>query len=364
LNGKHRHPATVHLTRAAALVLALIGTGAMLSLRPSEPAPAGQEPTLASAYPDAKPARVKQFAADGALFTPLYFIDAERYLGTAINPEGEIRLLLTEGGQERELRRISRDLVPDYAGFAVRGERLVWLELSYTTDNRGLTELWTIDTLTAQPRLLTADTGYVTLHDRADDVVIHDDSVSWTASAPVDTPVTEIRTIALTGGKVGVQTRDGSWAFAGYPWLTSMSAAPDGPVLLVNLATAEQIPVTVQPNELVVCNPGWCRAVVIGVTENSTVIEVFRPTDPQQRIRSASGSVASSIVDVAPLGRYELYSRKDGRLTLFDIERSSSVALASNFGQVASRGPVIWWSTGDNETSQWQVLDLRTLEKS
>ncbi|HCU48547.1 MAG TPA: hypothetical protein DGG94_01725 [Micromonosporaceae bacterium] len=68
-------------------------------------------------------------------------------------------------------------------------------------------------------------------------------------------------------------------------------------------------------------------------------------------------------MDVALLDRYEVYSHADGRLALFDLEERRSITIARNISQVASRGPVLWWSTGDNETLAWHVLDLRTLTK-
>lgn len=350
-----------------ALVVALIASAFMLLGKPpaqSKPAAAAPaaELTLDSAFSGKKPAAVPAKVKDGARFTPLFFLDEQRALGMATAPDGASRLILITPSGERELRRLPKSETPEFAGFAFQEPRLVWMELTNSADGTPHTRLWTIDTEAATPRMITADTGDVALFDRSDDVVIHDGQVSWLAAARTDTPVTEIRTVAIAGGKVKVRTKEGAFSIATWPWLTSVNLGQDGPVDLFNLDNLERKVVAVQANELMACSPTWCRSVIIGSTAASTVIEMLK-TDGTLRMRVATGSVAASTVDVALLDRYEVYSYGTGKLVLYDLVDRRMITVAKSVSQVASRGPMLWWSTGDNETIAWHALDLRTLAK-
>jgi hypothetical protein len=108
------------------------------------------------------------------------------------------------------------------------------------------------------------------------------------------------------------------------------------------------------------CSPAWCRALIVGTTAASTIIELVKP-DGSQRRRTASGSVAASTVDIALLDRYEIYSYSGGKLVLFDLETGKPAVIGRGVTQVSSRGPMLWWTTGDNEATAWHVLDLREL---
>jgi hypothetical protein len=369
-DGKHRHPATVRLTSLVALVVALGAAGVMLAAKPppqpSRPvagAGPGEELTLEKAYPGKVPVTVPGKVKDGARYSPLFFLDEQRSVGTAAGPSGASRLILITPAGERELRRLPKAEAPEFAGFATQGQRLVWMELTNTADGTANTKLWTIDDDAAVPRMITADTGDVALFDRSDDVVIHDGVISWVAAARTDLPVTEIRTVPIAGGKVSVKTREGAFAIAAWPWLTSVNLGQDGPVELVNAATGKRVVVNVQANELMACSPTWCRSVIIGSTAASTVIELLKP-DGSSRMRVAAGNVAASTVDVALLDRYEVYSYGNSKLTLYDLAGKRMITVAKNVSQIASRGPMLWWSTGDNETVTWHVIDLRTLGTS
>jgi hypothetical protein len=347
------------------LCAALAAAGYMLFTKPaarSAPPAATGELTLDKAFPGKVPATVKATVKDGARYTPLFFLDEKRSLGTATAPDGASRLILITPAGERELRRLPKAQAPEFAGFAMQGERLVWLELISRVDGTNETKLWTIDNDSAAPRMVTADTGEVALFDRRDDVVIHDGKVTWIAQAPTETPVTEVRTVPIQGGKVTVRDVEGAFSITGWPWLTTVNLGQDGPVELRNMESQERTVVGVQANELMACSPTWCRSVIIGSTAASTVIEMLKP-DGSLRLRVASGSVAASSVDVALLDRYEVYTYGSSKLVVYDLKDRRMITVAKTTSQVASRGPMLWWSTGDNETIVWHALDLRTLAK-
>ncbi len=131
---------------------------------------------------------------------------------------------------------------------------------------------------------------------------------------------------------------------------------------LFNVDTDQKVVVNVQNNELMACSPVWCRSVIIGSTAASTVIEALKP-DGSQRFRVATGNVAASTVDVGLLDRYEVYSYGNGKLALYDLGDRRTITIAKSISQASARGPMVWWSTGDNEAIAWHVIDLRTLAK-
>jgi hypothetical protein len=93
------------------------------------------------------------------------------------------------------------------------------------------------------------------------------------------------------------------------------------------------------------------------------MIDLMRP-DGSGRFRTIAGAVNSSIIDVAVLDRYEIYSRTgklNNQLIVYDITARHAVLVAQGVGQVLSRHGILWWSTGDNETVVWHSLDLRAL---
>jgi hypothetical protein len=358
--GRHRHPATLRITTMVSLAVALAATVIILMVKPNSPAAkpsassgGGGELTLAQAYPKAKVVPV-----GGAGYAPLFFLDENRTVGTVTGADGSVTLVIK--GQ-RELRKIPKAQSPEFAGFVADGERLVWLELTIGGQGQTESRLWTIDSAQAPARMITADLGDVALFDKRDDLVLHDGEVSWVAAAQTDTPQTEIRTVPLKGGKVKVDRRDGAFAFAGWPWISSVSIGQSGPVELRNLLTNQRIVVPVQPNGITSCSPSWCRSIIIGSGQSSTVIELQKP-DGSKRFVAARGSVTASIVDVGLLDRFDMYSYSGGRLVLYDIEGQRSITLErSGATQVLCRGSILWWATGDNEAVQWKALNLQRL---
>lgn len=367
--GRHRHPGTMRLTGATALIVALAAGTIMITSSPDAPAPASSaEQPLAQAYPSRKPFDLPATFAGGVSYTPLFFVDGQRFVATSPSADAkQVRLVLRDGDTERVLRELPAGSKPDFLGFTTDGRDLLWLELTAGPDGQGDSALWRAELSgNAAAGTLTTDTGDVVLLDAEYDMVLHDGRVSWVSLPRTDTPHTEIRTVPLTGGAVQVQTIEGAYTLAAWPWLVADSLGQDVPVELRNLDTGERVQARQSPGELVRCSPSWCRAVIIGSTESSTVIELMRP-DGSDRFRTISGSVASSIVDVAVLGRYEVYSRTGGgafagsQVLLYDIEGRRAVLVDEGVGQVISRNGVLWWSTGDNETLAWHALDLRAL---
>lgn len=354
------------VTRVLALSVALGAAGFMLALSPRQPPPPrSAEPALAEAYPAAVVQDTPGTLADGSVYSPLYFLSATGSVGTALSPGGDdLRLLLRDGDVERELRRMPKDSAAEFAGFTSDGTIVAWVELSSDADGAGRSGVWTARLDGGAPRLLTEDTGTVLLFDKQGDLALHDGQLSWMAD--VGKPgISAIYTVPLAGGRPVVQEMTGGYAISTWPWLAGEAVADAGSIELNNPQTAERVLVGVQPGELMSCSATWCRSLVIGNTEASTVIELMRP-DGSERVRTVTGAVSSAIADVAVLDRFEVYTRSTQGLTttrvmLYDLKTRTLSLVTANAGRIASRGGVLWWSTGDNETLTWHAVDLRAL---
>lgn len=349
-------------TRVLGLVAAL-GAAAVLLALPARDAP---EPPRA-ALTRAQRATMTGNLPDGPAFAPGLFLDARTAIGTAPTPDARsLRLVQRSAdGSVRELRRRSLEGNPVFDAFAADGETVVWTE----TFAPGRTEIWAAG-VSGRSRLahrLTADTGNFLGYDSQYDLVIAEGKVHWAAAAPGGARRTEIRSVALTGGKVSVRVEDGLWALSAWPWLVDEPADASGTTRLRNPATSREIEVALTGAELATCSPVWCRVQVITDSDLAR-IDAMRP-DGSDRRRMAGGDATAAIGDVAVLDRFEILaeSRPDSDLTgtsallVHDLEENTTVELAPAVDGAFSRGGVLWWATGDLDSTTWHTLDLRSV---
>jgi hypothetical protein len=375
------------LAGLVALVVALAATGWLIS-RPGpsttaeRAAPAAVEVSLRDVWPDARVVETPGRLVDDRAYTPWFHLDADVSVGTALTGDGNsVRLIVRSsgaapagaapaGGAERELMRLPAADNPQFNGFAVAGDELVWMVSAGEIGSKAT--LYRADWRRGTPAsVVTADTGDVLFFNSAYDVVVAGGRVHW-ATARAETAVTEIRSVPLGGGKVTVRPVDGAYALSGWPWLTSAGSSQSGPVELRNLDTGQRITVPGSPTELVTCGVVWCRVVVLGAAGQPARTDLMRP-DGSDRMRMSGGGITSAVLDVALIDRFELLSLAgsgtgDGvgsnlKLILFDVSARRSVILATGVATVQARGPVVWWSTGDGvDAVVWHALDLRTLK--
>jgi hypothetical protein len=178
--------------------------------------------------------------------------------------------------------------------------------------------------------LVTADTGQAVFFQTQYDLVVADGKVHWAAADLVaNMPVTQIRSVPLTGGKVAVREERGTFVLSAWPWLVTPFSGRAEPARLINLATGEKVTVGHTPGELARCSPAWCR---VGITGEAGLVrtDLKRP-DGSQRRRMAGGDAAPALNDVALLDRFEvLVSTVAGdRLELFDITAGRTVVIDS-----------------------------------
>jgi hypothetical protein len=368
-----RRPARRRVAGLAGLAVALAAAGTLLALSPDPKQPAGpQSPrTVPQVWPGAERADLPGGLPDGAMYSPVYFLDAKASLGTAPDPAGTTQRLVLRGadGSVRELRRLPVDGTPQFGGFVRAGDEVAWAESVSGADGTARTRMWVANVASgAAPRLLTEDTGDVVLFNSQYDMVIAGDRLYWVAVSPQGDTATEVRSVPLAGGAVSVREEPGAWALSAWPWLVSAGSGQTGPVQLRNMDTGQVTTVGAAPTELATCGPAWCRVLVLA-GDGPSRIDLMRP-DGGDRRRVAGGAATASVIDVALLDRFEVLSQSSGdqsapisaqQLLLYDLKEKRVVVVADGVGIVQSRGGLLWWSTGNSETTAWHTLDLRTL---
>jgi hypothetical protein len=359
------------------LAVALVAAGAFLAGSPprrSAPASAAGAPvlpTLAQAWPKARPSETPAPLADGATYTPLLYLDPQTSIGSAPAPDNTaVRVLLRLGtGQPRELHRAPAQSNPQFAGFVENGDEVVWAESTADSSGHAETRIWKANWRTAAPTVsLTADTGDAIFFNSQYDLVIADGRVYWAAAARRADVVTEVRSVALAGGKVDIRNVPGAYSLSAWPWLVSAGSGQAGPVDLYDLSSGRTVRVPAAASELVTCTATWCRVLVLSGTGGPARVDLMR-SDGTARRRIAGAQASAATADVALLNRFEVLSQNGStgspassqQLMLYDAVKDRTILVSQGVGTVSVRGGVLVWSTGDNEALVWHALDLETL---
>jgi hypothetical protein len=213
--------------------------------------------------------------------------------------------------------------------------------------------------------MITGDTGRAAFFGSEHDIVVNAGRLYWTARAPGRAVATEVRSVRIGGGAVEVRTHPGVWTLSSWPWLASASSS--GRAQLRDIDTARVVVVDAAGDLLDRCGPTWCRVFVWG-GDGPVRCELMR-LDGSQRLPVADGVIAS-IVDVAVLDRFEVYSERASalstaigarRLLVYDLKTRQSTTVSETAAESFYRAGVLWWSTRAGERITWHTLDLRTV---
>jgi hypothetical protein len=346
---------------------AALAAGAVLLAVPaagrSGPVPATV--TAAAAWPQAQRGTVQPALPDGTVYRPGLFLDARTSVGTAPSADGRFLRLLRVGadGTVRELRRLPRARHPSYQALTAATGVLAWVE---STDGDART-LWTATLPGATgARAVTADLGRAEFYQSQYDLVVAGGRVHWTAGVRGD--VTQVRSVALTGGPVETRTEPGTWKLSAYPWLVDGVNDTSGSTRLRNLDTGRDLPVRpAGARSTTACSPDWCRVASI-TRDGRNRMELMHP-DGSARTKIAGDDVVTVLTDVAPLNRFEVLARVgpnseltgNNELIAVELATHRTVQISADAGSVAYRDGMVWWTTGNLEAVVWHALDLRTV---
>ncbi|MEV4705067.1 hypothetical protein [Actinoplanes sp. NPDC049316] len=349
----------------AGLLVALVAGGALLAypMNDDKPAPPGRV-GLATAWPDAQRAQFPGNVPDGPIYHPLAFLDAHASVGTAAAPDGahERLVLRAADGSIRELRRRPLESRPEFGTMAVSGDDLVWTE----SVQGAPAEVWTAKTSGDGVRRLTRDTGDPVFYGSQWDLVVADGRAWWVAAGE-DPQVTQVRSVALTGGPVTVRREHGTWALSAWPWLTDGPGDQTGTTVLRSLTGNREQRIETTGTELPTCGPSWCRVLVL-TTGGLARIDAMHP-DGTSRRRIAGSTASAAVTDVAILDRFEILSEATPAsdltgteiLLVNDLRADRTVVVSVAAAGAFARHGILWWATGDQDSLVWHTLDLRTV---
>ena len=352
---------------------ALAAVGVLLALpdaRPAGPAagPAGPL-TLAQAWPAARPVTLAAMLPTGDFYTPLLVLDATTTVGLTSQPGTRTSdlVLLADPARPRRLQTLSPGTGDTVEAVAATPERIYWLR---SVDGAGggpeQASIWTARRDGGPAEALTLTAGPATIYSSQFDLQVADGRLVWTTIGDGPAPVTEVRSIALSGGPVQVRAFPGGYGLTAWPWLTSTLGGVGGRNELVNVATGQRVPVVTSAGEQPTCTPTRCRV------EQSTVagtLVVYRRPDGSVRRAVPVDAGTPATADVALLDRFAVLTAPTStdvnsalqRLVLNDLAANRQVTVDTGVTRVGGYGTWLWWSTGDQETLTWHLLDLSKL---
>jgi hypothetical protein len=324
--------------------------------------------TLKAAWPGAAVFSLPATLADGSTYLPQTVVDATTSIGVATSGDALRSSLVVVGPAERP-RVLDSGLVNDGASFdavTLTAEAIYWMHTVNDADGHARVSLWTAGRSGGPSRQLSPDGGAALFSGSAYDMQVVGGRLYWLAGTAT-TANTELRSIALSGGRVTVRALPGAWTMAAWPWLVTAPSATGTPVELSNVDTGARVAVHAPTNKMVTCSPTWCRLIADNATQASTTDLVHPDGTDLQRIGEQNAIAIAS--DVALRQRFEplmtaltsTNSTTVSRLDLYDIARRRTVLIEPAATNAAAKGDYLWWSTGDNETLAWHALDLRSL---
>jgi hypothetical protein len=324
--------------------------------------------TLKSAWPNATVFSLPATFADGSTYLPQTLLDATTSIGLTASADAQ-RSSLVVAGPGGQPRVLDSALVNDGASFdavTLTADAIYWMRTVNDADGHAEVSLWTANRSGGPSRRLSVDVGAPLFAGSAHDMQIVRDRLYWLAGAGTDA-TTELRSIALAGGRVTVRSLPGAWTMAAWPWLVTAPSATGTQVELFNLDTGARVPVHAPGNKMVSCSPTWCRLIADNAAQTSST-DLVHPDGSDLRQIGDQNAIAFAS-DVALRQRFEplmtaltsANSTTVSRLDLYDIVRRRTVLIEAAATNAAAKGDYLWWSTGDNETLAWHALDLRTL---
>jgi hypothetical protein len=250
---------------------------------------------------------------------------------------------------------------------AATPDRIYWLR---SVDGAGggpeQASIWAARRDGGPAQALTLTAGPATTNSSQFDLQVADGRLVWTTVGDGPVPVTEVRSIALSGGPVQLRSFPGGYGLTAWPWLTSTLGGLGGSNELVNLVTGQRVPVVTSAGEQPTCTPTRCR--VDQSMVGGTVVVYRRPDGSGRRaVPVDAGTPATA--DVALLDRFAVLTAPTSsdvdsalqRLVLDDLTADRQVTVDTGVTRVGGYGTWLWWSTGDQETLAWHLLDLSTL---
>jgi hypothetical protein len=342
---------------------ALLASAALLVLpaavKPAPPQPAAMD----LAWPNAKHAALPATLNDGTPYEPGLFLTADTSVGTAPSRDKKSQRLLERrpNGSVVVIRQVSQRGYPSFSAVTAAGDTLVWVERRA----QGPVSVWTSSLRRPAPRMLTADAGDVESDQSAYDLVIAAGQAHWTTTGAPG--ITQIRSVALSGGPVTVRAEPGDWRLSAWPYLVNGVVSSIGTTTLRDLLTGQDKAIRTTPRSITRCSPTWCEVSAVGKNGDQSV-ELMRP-DGSHRERIGGDDMAGAISDPVVLDKFEIMAEIDAntqltnhvQLIVYELATRRQVVISPDAFDTAYRAGVLWWSTGTDDNFIRHAVDLRTV---
>jgi hypothetical protein len=344
----------------------LVVSGVMLLSPAAQTPPSAVAVPLAVAWAHAQTGVTSATLPDGSAYQPELFLNAHTSIGTAPTPDGtSLRLLLRNATSIRLLRSLPLKDAPSFGYLTTAGDVLAWAE---RTNSRPL-HLWTINLRDRRPaRQVTSDVGDLVTTNSQYDLTMAGGRLYWAATDHQHVDTVQVRSVALTGGRVETRTEPGTWQLSTWPWLVNGQGTPRGATRLRNTTTHHDIRISRATGLATTsCSPTWCH-IDIHAPDGSTHVDLQHP-DGTHHETIPGDALRPAITDVAPLDKFEVLSKRGpntdvthtGPLLIYEIATRRTIQLSPDAGVVTYGHGVLWWSNGNQTTTIWHTLDLRTI---
>jgi hypothetical protein len=357
--------------RAALLAALLIGFAMLItpSAGPVDPSPLpSRSPIISDFWPAAKVAVLPGFLAGGAMYEPLLFVDGKTSIGLATLTRGgapNSALVSLVDGATRVLRDYGEN--PARVSAIADGDSVYWLELEALPDGASRTSVWSAGLAGGEPAVLAVDEARGVMAESGYDLVSADGRLYWVAQTEADR-VNELHSVGLGGGAVTRRELPSGFTLREWPWAAKPAAGRMGKLELLNLSTGETVHVAAADNQIVDCGFDWCR--VSTLRDNGRDVEHGLMKPDGTGYQSLSRNDGRYPVGVPPLllDRFEFQAQaapnewQPDRLWLLDLANDREVLVSPSYSlRFGTYNGYVWWSSGDSEALQWNLLDLRQL---
>jgi hypothetical protein len=182
-----------------------------------------------------------------------------------------------------------------------------------------------------------------------------------------DSQSTELHSIDTAGGAIAVRPLSAGFTLRDWPWAALPGPGRMGQLALLNLQTEQTVAVAGTQDQVLDCTSQWCQVSTMLNGGSNVEHALMRPDGSAYRLLSRDDG-RYPVGPTPLLGRFAVQAQaapqdwQPDRLWLLDIVSDrTALASASYTLQFGSYGTYTWWSSGDNEALQWNLLDLRQL---
>jgi hypothetical protein len=306
---------------------------------------------------------------DGSSYEPLVFTDAQSSIGFATlqdQSQGLTTALVAVSGDNVRLLRSYGASNARATATAGDGD-VYWLEIEVMLDGTSRTSAWRANLADGTQKQLATDSGRTIVGESAFDLTLVNGRLYWIVKAAQD-GFSELHSVDVAGGPVTARRLPGSFTLRNWPWAVTSGQGLVGPLTLLNLESQETITVVAKKDQVLDCTSDWCHVTTLLNGGQHVEHGLMRPDRSGYRMLSRVDGRYPVSPQALLLNRFDFQGQtapgdwQPDQLWLLDVARDRTVLASASYSlQFGTHDSYVWWSSGDNEALQWNLLDLRQL---